>query len=664
MRSDPAFVVGQAVLVVALSLVVLVFDPQADDSFALPKSVVSYASAFALVPPLLYLLMRYGANALTWSWGHVAVLAVLLSSCLGALFSIDRDLALFGAERRHLGLAQVAVYVLLYFASAILMPSVRDVRRIALGIATLATIAAGYGLLQSRGIDVVRYKEGTTPIATLGQPDVLGGFLAITAVSAVAFATRIDLSLRARAAILVFALLSLSASFATGVRNGLLALLAGAAAIGIIAFSERRASRRGALAFGFAVAVVISVLALSPVAARLSPDALSRDPSVMGRLEIWRAALRAVAERPLVGIGPDNFAAVYPRLRSEHAAIVDGAGVLQNSPHDLLLSHLLAGGIIGLVAFGTTVVFAVWAAVRLARIGDERAVLLVPIGAFIGQGLVNVNDLSLDWWYWLSLGALAAAVGQRRALPFRSARFSSTAVLTAAALVVAVFVGNAQRNRVDAAEADGAAQALISAKRPLEAVQAAQRAITLDSGRVGHWMVFGTALAAVGNPSASANAFEHVVDRQPWNSLGYRNLVFQRLAQGDERRALDALDRALRLDPFDAVALDLSARLAYNRGEYERAATDGATAVRVAPQLVTAYDAPVNAYLQLQRPVEAESLLTTGLSSHPDSHLYVLLAKVRVARNDRPGALDAADRALAIDPNDADAKALRDQLTR
>jgi tetratricopeptide (TPR) repeat protein len=134
------------------------------------------------------------------------------------------------------------------------------------------------------------------------------------------------------------------------------------------------------------------------------------------------------------------------------------------------------------------------------------------------------------------------------------------------------------------------------------------------------------------------------------------------MAQGNEAGARPYLERAIGADPYDVLAHDLSARLAFNAGEWQRALAEGSLAVRLYPKNVDEYEAPVRAAIKLQDWQRAESLTTQAIAQRETPHLRVLLALVYADSGRRADALAQVDRALALAPGDAEATELRKQI--
>ncbi|HEV3318126.1 MAG TPA: O-antigen ligase family protein [Solirubrobacteraceae bacterium] len=116
------------------------------------------------------------------------------------------------------------------------------------------------------------------------------------------------------------------------------------------------------------------------------------------RADIWRVALHEFTRHPLLGIGQDNFATSYTRLRHT-----------QEEPrwaHSIELRLLVHTGLIGALLFALFMLAALLGALRGRRAGAERVtggILLLPLVVWLVHGSID--------WFWeypvLSVPALA-----------------------------------------------------------------------------------------------------------------------------------------------------------------------------------------------------------------------------------------------------------------
>ena len=180
--------------------------------------------------------------------------------------------------------------------------------------------------------------------STWGSATFAGAHLALVLPIAVAHLRSRDPRWRGAAAAATVAMVA--GLVATGTRGAWLAT-AVAAAIVVPAWRagapspSRRSRPRWAvpLAVG-AVAVVVGLFVVPQ---------LDRTSGV-GRLDQWRTTVDVIAERPLLGSGPDTQRIVLPAGIDEQFEREHGSEELHDRAHNLVLDTLVTTGVLGLVA--------------------------------------------------------------------------------------------------------------------------------------------------------------------------------------------------------------------------------------------------------------------------------------------------------------------------
>jgi O-antigen ligase len=674
LHAEPVFVAAQIAFGLKLALTVLVFDPQAFDAFSLVKSAVGHSLSLVLVVLLLGLVAVRGRRVLIWSPLHVLIGLLVIAYAASSALALDLHVALFGAWRRYLGLTQMLDGAAVYAGAVLLVRDTRDLMR--LGIVTLATAAVVllYMIVQQFGLDPVTYIQGPNlrPFGAFGQPDLAGGYTGVIAVTALAIAWRLP-DVRWRAGAVGVAGISLVAMLLTNVRGGLLAVGVGFVALVAIVLWHQAPSRQVLARLGAAALVALVVILASPLRSRLFFD-VTTDLSLQSRLDTWGTALGLMLQRPLFGLGPDNFAIAYPAARTERSVFLN-AGELQNSTHNWLLQVGTSVGFVGLLIFLAMLALSVVLAARLARRDDPTAIALVPLAAFFGQGLVTIGDPSLDWIPWLAVGLIAGADGTRlvasrgsrrarRHAPTFSPRALTNATLVLAA-GAALATSAAARDRIEASEHFRLSEAYQDAGRGTEAFTEARAVLALDPRRAEHWSGVGAALNVVNSPIQAGAAFAEAARLGPSQPIFWRNLALMRVRINDPTGAVAAVARAEAADPWDATTRDLSARLSLSLGKTERAASEGHLAARLRPFDATLYETPVQADVDLGRLRDAEDLLRGGLKEiqAPESfQLHILLAQVLARENRVNEARTEIEIALAIKPGDPTALQVQEQI--
>ncbi len=368
------------------------------------------------------------------------------------------------------------------------------------------------------------------------------------------------------------------------------------------------------------------------------------------------------AKHPLFGLGPDNFVAGYRTAISAEGRIASLKEPF-DSTHNWLLYAATSAGLVGLGATLVFIALSVRAGLSLARTHKDAALFLVPLAAYLGQGLVNVNDLTIDWVLWLSAGGIASASGRAiQKAPGKPRAVWWSVVAAVVSLVFTVPLAAYSGERINASRYFKSAVVTAQEGDWNAGLSFARAALAIDSRRAEYWNAFANALAVGGNASAAANAFIDASQRAPWDPGYPRNIALQKVRLGDVAGATRAIEQALQLDPNDSDTLDIDARLTFNRADYNTAAELGERAVRLAPDIVARYEVPVRAYFQLKNFAAAIGLLRQGITTVDDSHLHVLLALAYYGDGHPEDSEREVSRALELNPQSAEAMALRDQL--
>jgi O-antigen ligase/Flp pilus assembly protein TadD len=357
--------------------------------------------------------------------------AFLVSGVVSGLHGVSPRRSWLGAEGRFHGVATAAMYAVLFVAAR--QVAAQHAARATALLWACAAASAGvvaYGALQALGLDPVawrsvhQFRDQIRPGSTLGNPTFLGSYLAMTAPLLFLLAQRAQRRGRpAAGALLLAAGLGALALLASTLSRGaaLAFAFALAASVALLRRSgERRDARR--LATGAAAVLLAAIaLAATPLGAPVAGRAWERvariaEPAGEARVELWRAALAAFRERPLLGAGPDTFQVVYPA--HQRGAPPGDPDAAPEHAHNGLLELAAGQGLAGLAVLAAGMACGVRAARRaLAQShgGEERALVVAAIAALVGWAV------SVQFLYTVlatgSLAALAAGIVAGRAAP-------------------------------------------------------------------------------------------------------------------------------------------------------------------------------------------------------------------------------------------------------
>jgi tetratricopeptide (TPR) repeat protein/O-antigen ligase len=355
-------------------------------------------------------------------WPVAAVMAV---QTLATICATDPRLSFWGSYERAQGWLTLVSYSLLFILTAARLRSLEQAHRLALALALVAIPLTALGLAQALGwTPLPLVTDARSPVyATLGRANFLGATLAMLLPLTLAMGLSGEgedrsgpgcprfLSRRLLSRRLGYAALVLAELAVIGLTRARGAWVAAGAALALFALilSWRWLGEKGR----WTRVLAVGGLALAAAAAGGAALVVGRGAgSTAARLTIWRAVLPLIAERPLLGHGPDALGLVFPRVYPPELVYTQGRGVLVDRAHNLLLDWAVTTGSAGVLAQGALLaLFFVlgWrAAVRAVDPG--RRVLLAACLAAVG-GNVAGTLVSFDVTATATMTALTMALG-------------------------------------------------------------------------------------------------------------------------------------------------------------------------------------------------------------------------------------------------------------
>lgn len=159
--------------------------------------------------------------------------------------------------------------------------------------------------------------------------------------------------------------------------------------------------------------------------------------------------------------------------------------------------------------------------------------------------------------------------------------------------------------------------------------------------------------------SASLDAaridLEHTVDLNPFRSRYWLMLHELTVFQGDDRRALEAIGRAIEQSRQDAGLLERRAKFLFDRQSYIDSVKDCTRAIEVAPMSVNAHWLRACAYQKMGRPDEAMADTDKAIELAPDEvKFYRARARLWGARGNLERAQADLSHALELEPDQVD----------
>ena len=369
-----------------------------------------------------------GARALALPRGGVAAAAAVALILMAAATAASPAL-----ERSFLGAPQRMSGLLMWLLAAVAFVAGFSLRRLRGECSESAIMAMGVvsvlavGLLAGLEAVGVGWDHGAAEFegrlrSTLGNPSVLASFVLLVGPLCVAAAVSTGRWRWPAVGACGLAGVMLVGSQSRGA-------IAAFAATGVV-FAVVRASGR---LRSWVLAAVGALLAATAVVGRWSEFGFG----LRGRIAIWEVALETIADRPLLGAGPEMFLVEYSERVGEETVREFGRYGTVDRAHSGMLDFAVSFGIPAAVAY-----LAVLIAVGVMAAKAMASPRLVPaaLGAgVLGYGLqqqVFFPHPAIDAVFWLLAGVLAAAEGVRA----RQSR--SWLMVAAAACVVAGSLAN------------------------------------------------------------------------------------------------------------------------------------------------------------------------------------------------------------------------------
>lgn len=302
---------------------------------------------------------------------HWALAALLLLASVSALVSPWWESTLFGApsasgQPRYDGLVTLVCYGAVFYGVSLLGRPRRSYVWAMTGAAVLCCLVAAAQLLGADPFGL--YPEGTNYydkyglyssafLGTVGNVGLLGQYLCIALPIAFVFGVRSKRRWERRG-LLAASALELVILIFTQAEAAYVGVLACVLIAVPLMLPEKRARRTAAIVSASLVAAGLVVLWFWPGESGTAWEASRvlhgdiRDEFGSRRVEIWRAALKLVPERPWLGGGPGTFG---ERVDISWTRFIEETGRMRraivSNTHNIYIAYLVNNGVLGLAAY-------------------------------------------------------------------------------------------------------------------------------------------------------------------------------------------------------------------------------------------------------------------------------------------------------------------------
>ncbi len=145
-----------------------------------------------------------------------------------------------------------------------------------------------------------------------------------------------------------------------------------------------------------------------PIFSRIAYISLT-DTTTQSRLMIWKNSLYAFQEKPLIGWGEENFSNAFNKYFPSEIFVTMGSEIWYDRPHNILVQHLVQGGIIGL-GFYLAIFVYLFIVLRKIRLSDDdwprQALWSAFLVGFLVQDFFIFDNLNVNVVFYLILAYL------------------------------------------------------------------------------------------------------------------------------------------------------------------------------------------------------------------------------------------------------------------
>ena len=365
-------------------------------------------------------------HQIRWSKLDFFVLAFLVLGFISTITSIHIPTSIHGKYKRFEGLLTFLNYGILYFLALQTFTSFSRLSKLSKTLTIAGGVVAFYGVLQYVGVDIFSWAtlpfEERRSFSTFGNPDLLAGFIVILVPIALAEFLK---ARKAKSNILMgsIAFVTVACLITAFTRSGWVGTFTATVAFAILSFREILSNKKKVAFVVAAFILVFTAVAIYSsshgqstmnLIERLKSTTKITEGSAGNRLEIWKAGIKMIKARPILGLGPDTY-----RLGSEHYETLKyvkmGAGkTVADNAHNYVIQ--LAAGV-GIPATAIFIIFFIGVVVTSLRYSlklkaDDRLTYVGLISAAIGYAVHLIFGVSVSGStgiFWIIIGALVAA---------------------------------------------------------------------------------------------------------------------------------------------------------------------------------------------------------------------------------------------------------------
>lgn len=149
---------------------------------------------------------------------------------------------------------------------------------------------------------------------------------------------------------------------------------------------------------------------------RLRTGFILSEGTTATRFEIWKGCIHMIADRPLLGFGPDQMIDWFPRYRTIRYTKLEGEMTMPDRAHNEVIQTGVNMGLIGLLGYLWVLSALALSVYRHLKDHYDPLVLGLSAGAigYFFQGLFGIAIIGITSVFWVFIAVLAALVARQR----------------------------------------------------------------------------------------------------------------------------------------------------------------------------------------------------------------------------------------------------------
>ena len=390
----------------------LLFTLKIQVHFTLPKLIALRIDTLFLVLIWIYRLKRGELKSIPRPTFYT-IIALSVWWIFSTFFAVHKFTALNGIYGRYNGLWNHETYLLLFIIFSTMPMDLNRIKRM-LKLFVLALVPVSvYTLVQFFNLDPMPWPIGRSA-STIGNPVILGALLGLSLPFALTFFFEERESLTKICWGFVFFIL-FSASVSTFSRGPWIGTAIALAIIIVLSIWFKFVDiKRVLILFLCILAVLFALFAykykgIENVPDRLKIVGLKTDVGLQTRFLYYRAALSAIKDRPVVGVGFESFRTIYPRYRQPEDNLFF-SDIIPTMVHNGYIQTALTNGIpalllyLALLACIYTMLIKTFIKIHDVKLRCIVGSFMAAITGYLIQDVFGWLEIALTPFFWIILG--------------------------------------------------------------------------------------------------------------------------------------------------------------------------------------------------------------------------------------------------------------------